>query len=104
MPRFNETASFVLHKVHHEIELDAGLQGLGARWGNRVYAVKLPTEHTNMTIVHYEMLNVMVVLTTCGTLWSGKTVLIHCDNEAVVTLLTTGKTQDLTMAAISRNI
>ena len=52
------------HKVHHEIELDACLQGLGARWGNRVYTVKPPADYTNMGIVHYEMLNIMVVLRT----------------------------------------
>ena len=83
-----------------EIELDACLQGIGARWGNRVYASKLPTTYANMTIVHYEMLNIMVAIRTWGSGWSGKTVLIHCDNEAVVTVLTT----DLTLAAIARNI
>ena len=57
-----------------------------------------------MTIVHYEMLNIMVAIRTWGTGWSGKTVLIHCDNEAGVTVLTTGRTKDLTLAAIARNI
>ena len=29
---------------------------------------------------------------------------IHCDNEAVITVLTKGRTKDLTLAAIARNI
>ena len=59
-------------KVHHEIELDACLQGLGARWGSRVYALRLPTSLANMTIVHYEMLNILVAIRTWGKGWSGK--------------------------------
>ena len=104
MPKFNETVFFVHDKVHHKLELDACLQGLGARWGSRVYASKHPTTYANMTIVHYEMLNILVAIRTWGTGWSGKTVLIHCDNEAVVTVLTTGRTKDLTLAVIARNI
>ena len=104
VPKFNGTAFFVHNKIHHEIELDACLQGLGARWGNRVYALRLPDSLANMTIVHYEMFNILVAIGTWGTGWSGKTVLIHCDNEAVVTVLTTGRTKDLTLAAIARNI
>ena len=46
----------------------------------------------------------MVALRTWGSLWSGKTIRIHCDNEAVVTVLSTGKTKDLTLAAIARNV
>ena len=40
VPKFNGTAFFVHNQIHHEIELDACLQGIGARWGNRVYASK----------------------------------------------------------------
>ena len=104
VPKFNGTAFFVHNHIHHEIELDACLQGMGARWGNQVYAIKTPTEYDNMTIVHYEMFNIMVAVRTWGFLWSGKTVRMHCDNEAVVTVLSTGKTKDLTLAAIARNI
>ena len=57
-----------------------------------------------MAIVRYEMLNIMVAIRTWGMGWSGKTVLIHCDNEAVVTVLTSGRTKDLTLADIARNI
>ena len=57
-----------------------------------------------MTIVHYEMLNIIAVVRTWGSLWSSKTVLTHCDNEAVVRVLNTGKTKDLNLAAIARNI
>ena len=36
--------------------------------------------------------------------WHGKAVRIFCDTAAVVSVLNSGKTRDLTLAAIARNI
>ena len=41
---------------------------------------------------------------TWGQQWCGKAVRIACDNQAVVSVLNSGKTRDLTLAAIARNI
>ena len=35
---------------------------------------------------------------------AGKKLLVHCDNQAVVAILNSGATRDLTLAAIARNI
>ena len=35
---------------------------------------------------------------------AGKYILVHCDNQAVVSVLSTGKTRDALLAAIARNI
>ena len=94
VPRFNGTAFFVHKHANYEIELDACLQGLGARWGNEVYSIHLNIGHENMTIVHLEMLNILVAIRTWGNAWSGTTVRIHCDNQAVVNVLNTGRTKD----------
>ena len=102
--KFNGTAFFSHIPVKHNIELDACLQGLGARWGNSVYAVALPLGYKQMTIVHLEMLNIMVTIRTWGKFWAGQKICIHCDNQAVVCVLTTGKTKDSILAAIARNI
>ena len=91
--KFNETAFFSHIPVKHDIELDACLQGLGARWGNSVYAVALPLGYKQMSIVHLEMLNIMVTIRTWGQFWAGQKICIHCDNQAVVCVLTTGKNQ-----------
>ena len=103
-PKFNGTAFFSHISVNHNIELDACLQGLGARWESSVYAVPLPLGYEKMTIVHLEMLNIMVTIRTWGQFWTGQRICIHCDNQAVVCVLTTGKTKDATLAAIARNI
>ena len=57
-----------------------------------------------MSIVHLEMLNILVAIRVWGVQWSARNIRIHCDNQAVVCVLTTGKTRDLTLAAIAWNI
>ena len=107
VPNFNGTngtAFFVHQNTHHEIELDACSQGLGARWGDQVYTVPIPLNYNSMGIVHLEMLNILVAMRVWGASWKGKNVKIHCDNAAVVSVLTTGKTRDALLAAIARNI
>ena len=69
-----------------------------------MYVVSLPLRYKHSSIVHLEMLNIMVAIRTWGKLWSGIKNCIHCDNQAVVHVLTTGETRDLTLAAIARNI
>ena len=50
------------------------------------------------------MLNILVAIRVWGPLWNGKAIRIACDNQAVVMVLNSGKTRDLTLAAIARNI
>ena len=57
-----------------------------------------------MSIVHLEMLNILVAIQTWGSQWTGKAVSIACDNQAVVMVLNSLKTRDLTLAAIAQNI
>ena len=104
LPQFNGKA-FISHRpITEEIELDASLQGLSARWGHQVYTISIPLGFKNFTIVHLEMLNILVAICTWACQWQGKTVRIFCDNAAVVSVLNSGKTRDLTLAAIDRNI
>ena len=104
LPRFNGKA-FISHKpISEEIELDASLQGLGARWGHQVYTLSIPLGFKKFTIVHLEMLNILVAICTWTSQWQGKVVKIFCDNAAVVSVLNSGKTRDMTLAAITRNI
>ena len=44
------------------MNLDASLNGLGARFGNEVYALPLPVNFMNFHITQLEMLNVVVAL------------------------------------------
>ena len=83
------------HKnVDHSIELDACLDGLGAIWKNYVYHLPIPRHYMNLTIVHLEMVNALIALKAFAAHWSKCRVLIKCDNDAVVKVLTHGRTKD----------
>ena len=66
--------------------------------------MQIPLNFKNMGIVHLEMINILVAIRTWATLWQGKNIRIHCGNQAVVSVMTTGKTRDALLAAIARNI
>ena len=104
LSKFNGTAFFVHRPVQATIELDACLQGLGAVYMNQVYAIHIPQYCKNFSIVHLEMLNILVAVRVWGKNWKNQRILIKCDNQAVVSVLNSGRTQDLTLAAIARNI
>ena len=57
-----------------------------------------------MTIVHLEMLYILVTTRTWGLSWQGTKIRIHCDNQVVVSVLTSGKAKDSILAAIAWNI
>ena len=97
--------SYYDHKpVHHVLELDACLTGLGGRWQNVVYHLPIPQKYQNLGIVHLEMVNILVALRLFAPFWSRKRILIRCDNQAVVSVLNMGKTRDPFLAACARNV
>ena len=57
-----------------------------------------------MNIAHLKMLDILVALTVWHQFWANSKIAIACDNEAVVYDLNTGRTRDLTLAAIAHNI
>ena len=60
----NGTTLFHHVKCHFELELDACLQGLDTRLENQVYAITIPLKFQQYSIVHLEMLNILVAI--CG--------------------------------------
>ena len=86
------------------IELDACLTGLGERWSDFVYHLPVPRNYQNMTIVHMEMVNIVVALQVFGPMWASKRILVKCDNEAVVHVLSAGRTKDPFLGACARNV
>ena len=48
--------------------------GLGAVAVPEVYAIILPLNYENYSILHLEMLNILVAVRTWGVAWSGKQV------------------------------
>ena len=102
--QYNGVSFFDHKKAFDVVELDACLVGVGGRWQNFVYHLKLVQHYKNLSIVHFEMINILVALRIFVRLWHRKHVLIKCDNDAVVQVLQTGKTRDPFLATVARNI
>ena len=64
----------------------------------------LPNIWHDQNIAYIEMINILVAPKVWHVQWTGTRVLIKCDNQAVVSVLSTGKTCDSTMAKYARNI
>ena len=61
---------------------------------HKVYALPLPKEWQTANIASLEMINILVALKVWHLQWAGHRVLIHCDNQAVVSVLNTGKSRN----------
>ena len=104
LPHFNGSAFFKHDHIDSEIELDACLEGLGAIYNKHIYAIPISKGYMHMDIVYLEMLNILVALRVWAKQWATKTISVKCDNQAVVTILQSGKTRDPLLAAICQNI
>ena len=86
-PKFNGTSFFNHVHVHAKIELDASLEGLDAYFNDQIYAIPLVRGYNHFHIVQLEMLNVLVAVRVWANQWRGKTIVIACDNQAVVSVI-----------------
>ena len=102
--QFNGVTFYDNKLIHHEVNLDASLNGLGACFGNKVYALPLPVGLMNLHITQLEMLNVVVALKVWANIWANKRIKISFDNLAVVEILKSGKTRDAFLATCARNV
>ena len=107
LPHFNGRTFFnkgITH-VAHDLFLDACLSGVGALWKDRVYASPVQDiPNFSPTIVHLEMINLVIALRMWGKFWSNSVVTAHCDNIAVVQVVDNSRTRDSFLAACIRNI
>ena len=89
LPVFNGV-SFFKQPPSKSIHLDACPSGLGAIFDHQVYSLPLPSNWRVLNIAYTELVNILVVW---HIQWAGSSVLIRCDNQAVVSVLTTGTDQ-----------
>ena len=64
----------------------------------------LPHDWSCKNIAYLEMINILVAIKVWHIQWANHSVMVKCDNQAIVSVLTTGKTRDQTMATYARNI
>ena len=84
---------------------DASLTGLGGTLqGKEYFRLRLPEHWRGVNIAYLEILAVVVCLKVWGAEIKGKRVLMLCDNEAVVSVLGTGKARDRFLQAAMREV
>ena len=101
---YNGISIFDHKNFRQKLELDACLTGMGGVCGNYVDHLKIQRGYGNLNIVHLEMLNILVALRIFGPQWTKQKLLMKCDNDAVVKVLNSGRTQDQFLGACARNI
>ena len=104
LAKFNGRSFFDHKPIFGVLELDACLTGLGGRYNNKVYHLPVVKHFQNLGIVHLEMVNILVAVRIFALDWQHKSILVKCDNAAVVQVLTNGKTRDPFLATCARNI
>ena len=104
LKQFNGVVFYDPRPIQAELHLDACLTGMGGVFENQCYALPIPRDFRQYSIVHLEMLNIVVALKVWATQWSNKKLRIKCDNMAVVEVLTSGKTKDNILATCARNV
>ena len=82
--QFNGITFFDYKEPDHIVYLDACLTGFGAAFANKVYALPIPLGFKNYTIVHLEILNIVVAMKIWCEMWKNQVIDIKCDNMAVV--------------------
>ena len=107
LPKFNGVTILKKDPIKepHTLHIDASLTGLGGVWNKNVYSTPVYTiPGFCMTIVHWEMFNILLALRVWGNQWKHSIVKFYCDNLAVVQVVQTNKTKDPFLAACIRNI
>ena len=104
---FNESPSFKMIGDRDDIHVwvDASLVGIGAVWGARAYAEKIPEDiRKGRSIVHFEMYNIIVMIKHWAKRWQGAIVYVHSDNMAVVHTINSLRANDEFLGVCIRNL
>ena len=104
LPTYNGVSLYDHKPIGATLELDACLTGFGGRCGRYIYHLPIARGFMSWSIVHLEMVNILIAIRLFKFLWKGRKVLIKCDNEAVVLVLKTGRTRDQYLAACGHNV
>ena len=87
LPMYNGISMHDHKRVDTTLELDACLTGFGGCCCSLVYHLPVQRGYNNWTIVHLEMVNILIAVRLFKRQWASSRVLTCCDNEAVVSVL-----------------
>ena len=105
LTNYNGKVVMDISRPSMEVFVDASLAGVGAKWNENVNASNYPNKFANnLTIVHFEVVNILVALRLWAQCWSHKKIQIFCDSLAVVNALNSGHIQDEFIMACARTL
>ena len=108
LDQFNGTCSYLYTPIQctDTIQLDPCLTGVGARFSNQVYQYQFKDNEVpcSFSIVRLEMWNVLIAIRVLADEWSNCSLVIKCENEAMVNVVNSGVTRDNVLVAMARNI
>jgi len=74
--------------------------GCGAFYGNAWFQLQWPAAIKDSHITAKELLPIIIAAAIWGAQWANQSVLCRCDNEAVVCIVNTGTSKDLTVMCL----
>ena len=101
---FNGITIYDLEVSPECIYLDAPLPELGGCFNNMEYAIGIFSGFREYTILHLEMVNMIVALKLWDPLWANKRIRIQCDHQAMVDVLSTGRARHGILATCACNV
>ena len=79
------------------------LQRVGGIYGTRVYTCPIPSVIQNLcSIVHFEAINIVLAIRTWHQHWANRSIIIWCDNWAVVNAFQSNRIKDIWLMAAVR--
>ena len=69
---YNGTTYYKVTEQDAQVHLDASLTGLGGIYGSLVYALTIPRGYRDYSIVHLEILNILVACKIWASHWENK--------------------------------
>ena len=82
---------------------DSSLEGMGAVCGNQYIKLEFPERLKGDNITHLELLAIVMVK-VWRSKFEGRAVIFKCDNEAVVTVVNTGRARDQVLVEYLREL
>ena len=109
LPQYSGTSVMWMldcQKVDEELAVDACLQGAGGVSANQYYRLRFPKRilQRNYSIVHLEMWAVIIGIRAWHDQFKGLIITVKSDNEAVATIINTGRSHDLRLQTLLREL
>ena len=88
-----------------QVYVDASLQRVGRIYGNKVYTCPILYLIQNLcSIVHFEAINIVLAIRTWHQYWTNKSIVIWCDNWAVLNAFQSNRIKDIWLMGAVRTV